>query len=178
MVTANVKKSIRDLIIKGVQRNADRIFDISQSTQACYVPVDTGMLKKSGTIEHTDKGAIIAYRTDYASDVELGIEADIPIEGEQKIYVKKHKRRAYTTSSGKRVPATIVQGHTTIYKNKRLIRMRPKHSKFEYGDPIFRVIDKIKKREGQFYLTRALQEGIKHVGEDVAFYLRRVGNVT
>lgn len=55
--------------------------------------------------------------------------------------------------------------------------MRPKLSKFEYGKPMFRVINKIKARPGQFFLTRAVEKGLPYLGQDVSFYLKRLGKV-
>ena len=58
--------------------------------------------------------------------------------------------------------------------------MRPKLSKFEYREPIFRVISKIKARKGQYFLARAVKEGIKELPNDVGFSLQRFssGKVT
>lgn len=39
MARNKLRQEIEQAIVKGIQRNAERVFDISQSTQKCYVPV-------------------------------------------------------------------------------------------------------------------------------------------
>ena len=164
MVTRKLKEQIKEAVIKGIQRNADRIFDISQSTAECYVPTDTGVLKKSGAVNYLPNGAEILYTANYSSAVEFGIPSDIPIEGTQIVKVRAFKRRG----------GAIVKAHEKKYVNKKVIGFRPKFSKFEFGAKMFRVIDKIKARAGQFFLSRSVQEGIKDLSNDIEFYMKRI----
>lgn len=161
----NLKDKIIAAVVKGIQRNGDKVFSISQDTAGCLVPVNTGMLKKSGYTNYLPLGIEIGYRTPYAGIVETGIEQDIPIEGTQIVRVKSYRRR----------DGTIVKEHIAKYVNKRLIPIRPKFSKFEWGEKTFRVINKIKARPGQYFLSRAVMEGLKDLTKDIKFYLDRIG---
>lgn len=99
------------------------------------------------------------------SAVEFGIEQDIPIEGTQVVKVRSYRRR----------DGAIVKEHVAKYVNKRLIPIRPKFSKFEWGEKMFRVINKIKARPGQYFLSRAVMEGLKDLTKDIKFYLDKIG---
>ena len=164
MAKTKLKKQIEEAVIRGIRRNAERIFNLSQDTASCYVPVDTGMLKRSGYINETPKGSEIGYRASYASSIEFGAPEQ-PITGTQTVKVKSFKRK----------DGSIVQAHTKKYVNKRLIRIRPKHSKFEWGKPIFRVIDKIAEKKPQLFLTRSVRDGIPYLPDDIRFELKRSG---
>lgn len=50
----------------GVQRNVERIFDISQRTEEGYVPVRTGNLRRSGYVQRHENGARVGYAAPYA----------------------------------------------------------------------------------------------------------------
>lgn len=176
-VSKRTKNLITQMIIKGIQRNGERIFNISQDTATCFVPVDTGNLKRSGSVEPLSNGVRIIYRAPYASEVEVGIPNDIPITGKQIVTIRTYTRKGYTRKDGVYVPATVISEHKVVYENKRLIRIRPKMSKFQYGKPEFRVISKIRAREGQFYLTRAVSLGLENLADDIKFYLQRLGRV-
>ena len=171
-----LKQQIREAIITGIRRNGERIFNISQSTQQCFVPVNTGMLKHSGVVESIPGGVLIAYRAPYAWTVEVGSEEQ-PIVGTQIIHKKEHRRKAYTRRDGVYIPSAMVKAHDVRYEGKRVIRFRPKLSKFEFQKPIFRVISKIKAREGQYFLTRSVKEGLPFLSQDIAFSLNRIGKV-
>ena len=168
------KLAIRKAISEGIYRNAERIFNLSQNTAACYVPVDTGNLKRSGVIERITGGARIAYRAPYSADVEFGIDQARPIEGVQVVHKRAVKRKGYRTANGTYVPSKTIAAHDVTYENKRLVRIRPKISKFEYGPPIYRVISEIKARPGQFFLTRAVKDGLEHLSGDIEFMLKRL----
>jgi hypothetical protein len=176
-VTKKQKKEIIDAVVKGVQRNGERILNISQDTAGCFVSVNTGNLKRSGSVVPLDNGVRIQYLSPYASEVENGIESDIPIQGDQVVTIKTHTRKGYTNKNGVYVQPTVVPEHKVTYHNARLIGFRPKLSKFEYSLKIFRVIKKIKARPGQFYLGRAVSLGLESLHEDIKFCLQRVGRV-
>jgi hypothetical protein len=159
------RRKIVDAIIKGVQRNGDRIFDISQDTSAGFCPVDKGTLKKSGYINYPSNGVEMGYTADYASVVEFGTEGG-PIEGTQVVKVSSFRRK---TKTGK---VAQVSAHERRYENKRLIAFHPQGQK-----TIYRVINEIPPKEGQFYLTRAYQAGIAHLAEDLKYELAKLGRV-
>jgi len=176
-----LKQKISKAVIEGIRKNADRIFDLSQDTTAGYVPVDIGTLKLSGISEDIKGGKKIAYRTNYAAQVEFGIPEDIPITGTQKIHVPEYIRKGYKRKDGVWVPPTKVKAHEVKLVNKRVIRIKPSRKyveegihKREWGKPIFRVIDKIKAREGQYFLTRSVKEGLKKLADDMEFFLRQI----
>ena len=60
------------------------------------------------------------------------------------------------------------------YENKKLIGFRPKITKFERGEKIYRVISIEKATVGQYYLSRAKDKELPNLGEDVNFYLKRL----
>ena len=175
MVNKKLIAQINKAVVKGIQRNVNRIFDLSQDTQACYIPTDTGNLKRSGVFIELKDGAKIQYRAPYSSDVEFGIEADRPIQGTQVLHIPMHTRKGYTRKDGKYVKPVSVKAHDVTLVNKRVIRIRPKHSKFEYDKPIFRIIDKQKARPGQFFLSRAVKEGLPGISKDIQFALKQAG---
>lgn len=166
-----IRKEIMSAIISGVQRNGERIFNISQQTSSGYVPVDNGTLKRSGVSIYTPKGIIIKYTAPYSLVVETGIEQDIPIKGDQVIKMKN--------------------GRTRTLHNKRLIFIkRQRKSKFEWESlyrtdkggkkksGIFRTISVIKARLGQWYLKRATEEGLKYLVDDLVEELKFIRNTT
>jgi len=165
-----LKRQISEAIVEGIRRNADRCFSTSQSTSECFVPVNTGNLKRSGIVEHIPGGARIAYRANYSADVEWGREEQL-ITGTQTVHIHAHKRKTRKGSS-------IVKAHDKKYVNKRLIGFRPKYAKFEYGDKIFRVINKISATRAQLFLSRAVAQEIVHLPTDIAFYLKKFGSTT
>ena len=52
--------------------NAERIFNLSQNTAACYVPVDTGNLKQNNKYVVYEDSVYYVNEVDYAKYVELG----------------------------------------------------------------------------------------------------------
>ena len=158
---------VRKAVMDGIYRNAERIFDISQQTDQGYVPVDRGTLKKSGIVFPIQNGARLQYRTNYSWDVEGGVQEDRPIVGDQIVKIKTYKRR----------DGTVVNAHEIVYHNKKLISLRPKKDG-KQGFRIYRVINKIKKRPGVFFLTRAVKVGLLDLTGDIKFFLSRVGKVS
>ena len=86
-----------DMLVKGVHRAIDEVFDISQ----VWVPVLTGDLKRSGRVDKTDEGGNITYNVHYAAKQEFGLEPGAT-EGVTRHRVKAHGRRA----KGKKVLVT------------------------------------------------------------------------
>ena len=170
---ADINTLIMDAIVKGIKRNAERIFDISQNTEGCFVPVNTGFLKQSGGVEPLPDGATIRYRADYAADVEFGTQGE-PWSGTQEVRTRSHKRKGYTRKDGTYVNPHTVAGHTMRYENQRLIGFRPKAGKFRSANKIYRVMSAKGATEGQFFLTRAVQEGIQYLPTDMELYLKRL----
>lgn len=179
MTSKNIMQLVRKVIIKGIQRNGDRILDRSQQTDACFVPVDKGFLKNSGYKKDLPNGVEIGYTAPYAARVHYG-GPFIPYTGTQTVNVRQHRRRSFVDRDGKQHPATVVQPHIRQYINARLVGFKPKLGKFERGKLMFRVLRGEPEREGTFFLTRALAEEIHHLPEDIQYYadiLERTGNV-
>ena len=133
---ASNKKMANDLqiaidaaVIKAIQGWVDDVFVISQATDLCYCPVDTGNLKRSGSVSDLPNGKMLSYTADYAADVEFGKPGGKPF--------------------GKIIP------------------FRPKISKFVRGPRIYRYFEKEPAQKGQFFITRAFQDGagrfVKHL---------------
>ena len=163
-----------DAIVKGIKRNADRIFDISQNTEGCFVPVNTGTLKQSGGVEALHNGASIRYRADYAAAVEFGTPGE-PWSGSQDVRIRSHKRKGYTRKDGTYVSSHNVQAHSKHYENARLIGFRPKAGqKFQSAKKIYRVMSAKNATEGQFFLSRAVKQGIMFLPTDMEIYLKRL----
>ena len=99
------------------------------------------------------------------SAVEQGREAE-PIEGTQRIHVSSYTRK---TKTGR----TRVKAHDKVYENKRLIRFRPRLSKMEFGDPIFRVVNKQPAIKPHRYLERAYEEKIGNLAPNIKSVLKR-----
>ena len=173
MNTNDINRLITDAIVKGIKRNAERIFDISQNTDGCFVPVDTGFLKQSGGVEALNNGATIRYRADYAAEIEFGTPSQ-PWSGPQEVRTRTHKRSAYTRKDGTYVNAHRVQGHTKRYENQRLVGFRPKNGKGRSSETIYRVMSNKGGFDGQFFLTRAVKEGIGFLPTDMELYLKRL----
>jgi len=168
-----LEEKVRKAILKGIQATGDDIFDLSQQTDKCYVPVDTGTLKKSGDNIYLKNGTRIVYIAPYSAVVEYGKEAS-PVKGEYKMNVRKHKRKSYLRKDGTKVSATEVKAYEKVLEGKRPISFRPKLSKFERGPKIFRVISEERAREGQFFLSRAVLKNIHKLPGNIEFFLRRI----
>lgn len=164
---------IRLAIVKGIQATGDDIFDLSQSTEKCYVPVDTGTLKKSGDNLYQPDGTKIVYIAPYAAVVEVGTEGT-PIKGNQTLKVGKHTRKPYLNKNGVRVSGTEVSGYSRTYKNSRLVAFEPKLNKFERSPMIYRVVSEEGGRKGQFFLTRAVIKRIGNLVPNIETFLRRI----
>jgi hypothetical protein len=65
---AAAKQTIKQAIIRAIQKSGKRGFLLSQSN----TPVVTGELKRSGSVKELPNGVEIDYTADYASDVERG----------------------------------------------------------------------------------------------------------
>mgnify|MGYP001570207808 CR=1 FL=1 len=166
--SSELKNLILQAIVDGIRRNGERIFNLSQATEKCYVPRVTGFLAMSGGVEPITNGVELRYRASYSEIVHDGRETAIPITGTQRIY-----RPTYRRKNG-----SVVQGHWVEYTNKKLIGFRPKiaGSKFERGEKIWRVISEEKPRKGQFFLSRAVVENIPYLPNDIEFNLKRLEN--
>lgn len=167
-----LESKLRKAIIKGLQRNGDRIFDVSQRTEECYVPVDTGMLKKSGYKKNISKGFEIGYVTPYAADVEYGHNGKPAVT--RTVTGGGYWRKSYKTKSGKIVPAKYIPTYTMQVTGKRLVQVQPKIDCIPHGPRIWVWIDDTKPREGQYFLTRATMVGIKDLVKDIEFYVSKV----
>ena len=171
---ADLNTLIMDAIVKGIKRNAERIFDISQNTEGCFVPVNTGFLKQSGGVEPLSDGASIRYRADYAADVEFGTQGE-PWSGSQDVRTRSHKRKGYTRKDGTYVSSHNVQGHNKHYENARLIGFRPKAGqKFRSQKKIYRVLSAQNATKGQFFLSRAVMQGIMSLPTDMEYHLKKL----
>lgn len=166
MVSRQLHNTIKSLIIKGIQKNSQRIFDRSQDTAGCHVPVLTGKLKLSGFVRPHLQGAVIGYAAPYSSDVEFGREAR-PIEEVQTIYVPSHRKKN----------GTVVKGFYKQIKG-RIIAFQPKISKFERGDLIYRHITEEPALKGQFFLSRAIVKEIPSLLDDMEFYFKSIGKTS
>jgi hypothetical protein len=169
----DINALINDAIVKGIRANADRIFDISQNTEGCFVPVKNGILKMSGNMVPLDDGASIVYRADYAAAIEFGTPGE-PWSGSQDVRIRSHKRKAYVRKDGTYVNAHNVQAHSKHYENSRLIGFRPKAGKGRSQKKIYRVMSSKGSTEGQFFLSRAVLEGIMFLPTDIEVYLKRL----
>lgn len=125
------------------------------------------MLKRSGYVENLRNGVSLAYIASYSADVEYGKEAK-PVEGTFTYHIPEHRRR---NSNGS---ISIVKAHDVTYVNRKVIRFRPKYSKFERGAPITRVISVEAATKGQRFLGRALDQEIQKMPEDIEFYLKQL----
>ena len=155
------KNEIEKAIVQSIKDNAERIFDRSQDTIGCFVPVESGDLKSSGFKNDTNTGAVIGYNAPHAHDIEFGHE-DRPITETSRIYVPSYRK-----SNG-----TVVKGH---YKNinGKIITFQPKISKFEKGESITRTIKVDKARDGQAFLSRAVKRELDNFIDDMASNLSK-----
>ncbi len=165
-VSKELQNTIKNIIIKSIQKNGDRIFYRSQDTAGCFVPILTGDLKRSGYVRQQSNGVIMGYQEGYAADVEVGRDAR-PIEETQTIYVPSHRKKN----------GTVVKGFYKEIKGK-IIAFEPKISKFERGKLIYRHIKEEPAIKGQYFLTRAVEREIPHLVDDMAFYFRALGKTS
>ena len=184
---ARLRQDIDKAIVEGVRRNGERIFSISQDNSKGFVAVDRGILRQSGYTRRIRGGIEIGYKAPYSSIIENGMPESY-YKGNQVIHVRKHRIKG----------GIWVKAHDKIFVNKRLMQIRSRQdwSRQEleasygiripgdvtrmkiYGEPIFVIMDKIPARKGQFFLTRAVLEGIKKLPEDLMWSLKRIGDVT
>tara|TARA_Y100000310_G_scaffold243152_1_gene247579 strand:+ start:2970 stop:3521 length:552 start_codon:yes stop_codon:yes gene_type:complete len=175
---ANLKRSVRAALIRGLRRYGERVFSLSQQTERCYVPVDKGTLKDSGYTKKLENGIEIGYTAPYAAIVEFGGPGEV-FEGSQSVHIREHDVRGHfrTRVEGDQIwISPHVRGpYTRVYESQRLIGFRPKHSKFERETKtIFRVVDSGADREGQFYLTRANRDSLPDLPKDIEFAMRQI----
>lgn len=188
-ISKQVYRLVRKSIVEGIRRNGERIFDLSQDNAKGFVPVDRGILRHSGYTRRIKGGVEIGYRAPYAYRVEFG-QPEGRYTGTQVVHIKSHT--AHTKYGTVKVPA-----HDVMYENKRLVRIRSKLSwsreELEasygvripgdvtnmkvYGPYIFRVIEKLPARPGQYYLTRAVMKGILDLPKDIEWALSKVGEI-
>lgn len=150
-----LRKKILNSIVKGIQRNGDRIFTTSQ----IECPVRTGYMKNTGVKEDLSNGMRIAYRAKYAAAVHNG-SPERPIKGVQTVNVAEYDRK---TDTG----YITVKPHTRKYVNKRLVPIDPKRG-------IFRVMNKWPARKSNPFLLRAVKKELPMLVDDIGFYLRRI----
>lgn len=106
------KKLIKESLVKAIQRAGKTAFELSQSK----CPVDTGELKRSGSVKDLENGIEIDYTADYASIVEQGSRAG-------NINVPSHKRsgktvRAYSYYSKGQQPTKFLENSITeVFNN-------------------------------------------------------------
>lgn len=184
---ASLKRQIRSALIKAVRRTGEDIFHLSQQTELCYVPRRTGFLAMSGYTKSLERGIEIGYTADYSAKVEFGSPGGQPIEGGKDFTisikahtVRQHNRKGYTTSKGYTVAPAIVKEHqvkayTRTIHGGKLIGFQPRlwPSK-ELGPMIFRILKKEPPQRAQYFLTRAVQEKIKTLPQNIEFYLKRI----
>ena len=148
-VSKKLAREIKEATILGIRRNGDRIFSLSQ--QKC--PVDFGTLLKSGYVNPLSDGVEIGYKVPYAAAVHSGVE-EKSITGNQVVHIQGTSKR---------------KAHDRVYKNKRLVPIG------QNGRTIFRVIDKIARKEGRPFLMDAVKEGLPYLPEDIKFAFRQLG---
>ena len=78
------REKIRLALIQAIQNTGNRGFGYSQSK----CPVETGTLKRSGSVKKIDNGITITYSAQYASFVEQGFSAGT-------VYAKAHVRAGH-----------------------------------------------------------------------------------
>jgi hypothetical protein len=139
-----------------------------------YVPVLTGTLKASGSVIYKRESITIEYSAPYAATVEAGISEPTPLTDvdTQRVYVPTHRRKG----------GVVVKGHYKRYDggknpNAKVITFRPKHSKFEYGPEITRVITENATREGQWFLKRAVMDEIQLLPDAMEKELNNIGTI-
>lgn len=147
------------------------------------MPRVLGNLARSGYKKDLHNGVEIGYSSPYSAAVEFGAPFR-PFAGEQVVNFKGHRRQAherrpYFDSLGRFHPPTFVKAHEVgshqkIYTNQRLVGFKPKHSKFERGPMIFRILKGQPPQKGQYYLTRAYNEKIGDLPQHIGFYLSRI----
>lgn len=159
MIPSDVQMAIKRALIQGIHANANKIYYTSQDTVGCYVPVDTGELKASGSLIYKAEGVSIKYSAPHAAIVETGLETAVPLDGrgEQKVYIPTHRRKN----------GAVVQGHYRNVQDGKAISFRPKISKFERGPEITRIITEHAAREGQEFLKRAVLKEIVCLSDDM-----------
>ena len=130
-------------------------------------------MKQSGSVESINYGASIKYRADYAAEVEFGTKGE-PWSGTQEVRTRSHKRKGYTRKDGTYVSSHNVQGHSKRYENSRFIGFRPKSGKGRSQNKIYRVMSAKNANEGQFFLSRAVKQGIMSLPTDIETELKRL----
>ena len=184
------RERIHRALVAGMRRFGERVFSLSQETDRCYVPVDKGFLKHSGYVKDIPGGSTIGYVTPYAARVEWGGPA-IPVTGTQIVKIplhirKAHARKGYFATRGTNsywveptwIEKSVVGPHEVTYVNKKVIRFKPKISKFERGPEIVRIISEEPERKGQHYLGRALKDSLPHMTEDIEFELLKLDRIS
>lgn len=171
---AHLNDAIMNAIIMGIQRTCDDIFDLSQNTQACYVPRRTGFLAMSGDVIRYPNGGEIIYRAPYSAAVELGSEGT-PIAASYRETVKRHWVKPYTRKNGTRVKGHWVDKHERVIEGGKTVTWEPRlwPSK-ELGEKITRVIKVEGKQPAQNYLGRATIERIPNIVKNIEFYLKQI----
>ena len=121
------------------------------------------------------------------SKVEFGNPGGGPIEGAQTYVmtirahtIRQHTRKGYITAKGYSVKPTtvkehVVAEHTRTVSGGKFIAFRPRlwPSK-ELGPMVVRFFRKEPPQRAQYFLTRAVQEKIKTLPQNIEFYLKRI----
>jgi len=159
MIPSTLQAAIKRALIQGIHANGNKIYYRSQDTVGCYVPVDTGKLKASGSLIYKAESLLIRYSAPHAAIVETGLETAVPLDGtgERQIYIPTHRRKNGAT----------VKGHYRTVQDGKIISFRPKISKFERGPEITRIITEHSAREGQEFLKRAVLKEIVCLSDDM-----------
>ena len=153
--------ALKEVIIKGIQRNGRRVFDLSQNNERGFVPVKTGKLKASGTFtSNGDKGYVIQYDTDYASAIEIGRTTDGNASTVTTVEVPGKFVAAHYTKGGKWVPAKWRPPYTRKLKGKKVVKT----------DTGFITIN-LGKTKGQLYLGRAFEQILPQIDKDIVVEL-------
>jgi len=173
----DVRKVVHAALVDGMRRFGERIFSRSQETDKCYVPVDTGFLKRSGYTKQIPNGIEIGYIAPYSADVEVG-HTDRPVQGTFSYLVPAHTRRSHTRVNPNGTVVIVAEStipeHMVTLVNKRIITFRPKIDKFNRGPQITRVISVERGRKGQFFLARAAMDSLNGLPKDLIFALKKI----
>ena len=155
-----VQDAIMEAVKLAIQDTCQDIYDISQNTEGCYVPVKTGYLKSTGYISETSDGCEVGYLADYAHAVEYGFPF-IPFERPHDMQIPSYRRK----------DGTIVRSHIKRVYNMKPVTFKPKIDKFTYGPEITRMMPGIPKQDGQFFLSRAVDASLVNFGDNLELHL-------
>ena len=148
------------------QTKTEKIIKIEEYHSKTKQPKYLWDIQTSGGGTYVLNGIVV-----HNSVIEFGAPAK-PFTGDQVVHIRPHTK---TMKSGKKVK---VKGHNKVYHNSRLIRIRPKLAKREYGEKMWVVMHQLPERKPQLFLSRAFRKEIVHLKDDIAFYLKDIGKVS